>query len=66
MRAQFRFETFNTFNHPNFYAPNAGSTAWQGCDPNASSAAEAASGRLHNLPGKKRAMGREILLVNET
>ena len=21
MRAQFRFETFNTFNHPNFYAP---------------------------------------------
>jgi hypothetical protein len=21
MRAQFRFETFNSFNHPNFYAP---------------------------------------------
>ena len=21
MRAQFRFETFNTFNHPQFYAP---------------------------------------------
>jgi len=24
MRAQFRFETFNTFNHPNFYAPGPG------------------------------------------
>jgi hypothetical protein len=35
MRAQFRFETFNTFNHPNFYAPGAGSTSYSGCDPNA-------------------------------
>ena len=34
MRVQFRFETFNTFNHPNFYAPEAGATAYQGCDPN--------------------------------
>lgn len=34
MRIQFRFETFNTFNHPNFYAPEAGATAYQGCDPN--------------------------------
>jgi len=24
MRAQFRFETFNSFNHPNFYAPGPG------------------------------------------
>jgi hypothetical protein len=34
MRIQFRFETFNTFNHPNFYAPEAGATVYQGCDPN--------------------------------
>jgi hypothetical protein len=34
MRAQFRFETFNTFNHPNFYAPGAGQTGYAGCDPN--------------------------------
>jgi hypothetical protein len=24
MRAQFRLETFNSFNHPNFYAPGPG------------------------------------------
>ena len=46
MRAQFRFETFNTFNHPNFYAPNAGSTAWQGCDPNASSSCGSSFGQV--------------------
>ena len=46
MRAQFRFETFNTFNHPNFYAPNAGSTAWQGCDPNASSTCGSSFGQV--------------------
>ncbi len=46
MRAQFRFETFNTFNHPNFYAPNAGSTAWQGCDPNASSSCGSSFGQI--------------------
>ncbi len=34
MRVQFRFETFNTFNHPNFYAPEAGAVDYQGCDPN--------------------------------
>jgi hypothetical protein len=34
MRFQFRFETYNTFNHPNFYAPEAGASVWQGCDPN--------------------------------
>jgi hypothetical protein len=26
MRAQFRFETFNSFNHPNFYTPGPGNT----------------------------------------
>ena len=46
MRAQFRFETFNTFNHPNFYAPNAGATAWQGCDPNASSTCGSSFGQV--------------------
>src|SRR5579863_5941829 len=46
MRAQFRFETFNTFNHPNFYAPSAGSTAWQGCDPNASSTCGSGFGQV--------------------
>ena len=34
MRVQFRFETYNTFNHPNFYAPEAGAVDYQGCDPN--------------------------------
>ncbi len=34
MRAQFRFETFNSFNHPSFYSPGAGASVWQGCDPN--------------------------------
>ncbi|MGA7156175.1 MAG: TonB-dependent receptor [Acidobacteriaceae bacterium] len=33
MRAQFRFETYNTFNHPNFYSPSG--TNYSGCDPNA-------------------------------
>ncbi len=34
MRFQFRFETYNTFNHPNFYTPEAGATDWSGCNPN--------------------------------
>jgi Carboxypeptidase regulatory-like domain/TonB dependent receptor len=33
MRLQFRLETFNTFNHPNFYSPSG--TGYSGCDPNA-------------------------------
>jgi hypothetical protein len=36
MRAQFRFETYNTFNHPNFYSPSG--TGYSGCDPNANPA----------------------------
>jgi len=35
MRVQFRFETYNTFNHPNFYSPSG--TGYSGCDPNAGS-----------------------------
>jgi hypothetical protein len=31
MRAQFRLETYNTFNHPNFYSPSG--TGYGGCDP---------------------------------
>jgi hypothetical protein len=46
MRFQFRFETYNTFNHPNFYAPGAGATAWQGCDPNASSTCGSSFGKI--------------------
>jgi hypothetical protein len=30
-RIQFRLETFNTFNHPNFFTPNG---SYSGCDPN--------------------------------
>ena len=46
MRTQFRFETFNTFNHPNFYAPEAGATAWQGCDPNGGSGCASSFGTI--------------------
>ena len=48
MRAQFRFETYNTFNHPNFYAPGAGQTQYQGCDPNASSSCANSFGQITN------------------
>ena len=53
MRAQFRLETFNTFNHPNFYAPGAGSTSYSGCDPNASSSCSSSFGQITNsFPGR--------------
>lgn len=32
-RIQFRWEMFNTFNHPNFFTPNG---SYSGCDPNSS------------------------------
>jgi hypothetical protein len=37
MRLQFRAELYNTFNHPQFYAPAGGGESYTGCDPNASS-----------------------------
>jgi len=46
MRAQFRFETFNTFNHPNFYSPEAGATHWGGCDPNGGSGCSSTFGTI--------------------
>ncbi len=53
MRAQFRLETFNTFNHPNFYAPGAGATSYSGCDPNASSSCSSGFGQITNsFPGR--------------
>ena len=46
MRVQFRFETFNSFNHPNFYAPNAGASAYGGCDPNGGSGCVSSFGTI--------------------
>ena len=46
MRAQFRFETFNSFNHPNFYAPSAGASAYGGCDPNGGSGCVSSFGTI--------------------
>jgi hypothetical protein len=43
MRAQFRLETFNTFNHPSFYTPNGG---YGGCDPNAGSGCTSGIGQI--------------------
>jgi len=48
MRAQFRFETYNTFNHPSFYAPQFGGTSYTGCDPNASSSCASSFGQITN------------------
>jgi Carboxypeptidase regulatory-like domain/TonB dependent receptor len=44
MRAQFRFETYNTFNHPNFYSPSG--TAYPGCDPNADASCPSGFGKI--------------------
>jgi hypothetical protein len=52
MRAQFRFETFNTFNHPSFYAPEAGSTYYSGCDPNAGGCASSFGQITAAFPGR--------------
>jgi hypothetical protein len=47
MRVQFRFETFNSFNHPNFYAPGVGATQWAGCDPNGGSGCTGGFGQIN-------------------
>ncbi len=47
MRIQFRFETFNTFNHPNLYTPEAGATAGRVATPTAAPVAQAVSEPLH-------------------
>jgi hypothetical protein len=48
MRFQFRLETYNTFNHPSFYAPEAGSTSWGGCDPNGTTGCASSFGTITN------------------
>lgn len=45
MRAQFRLETFNTFNHPSFYTPAGG---YAGCDPNADTSCASNIGQITN------------------
>lgn len=46
MRVQFRLETYNTFNHPNFYSPSG--TGYSGCDPNSSSSCPSNFGQITN------------------
>jgi hypothetical protein len=46
MSFQFRFETYNTFNHPNFYSPSG--TSYSGCDPNATSTCASNFGQITN------------------
>jgi hypothetical protein len=48
MRAQFRAELFNTFNHANFYSPEFGAVTYSGCDPNASSTCGSQLGQITN------------------
>ena len=43
MRLQFRAEMFNTFNHPQFYAPQFGGESYTGCDPNGAGASSCSS-----------------------
>ena len=43
MRFQLRAETYNTFNHPQFYSPN---TNYGGCDPNASTSCSSQFGQI--------------------
>jgi hypothetical protein len=48
MRLQFRAEMFNTFNHPQFYAPENGGASYTGCDPNADSSCQSGLGQITN------------------
>jgi Carboxypeptidase regulatory-like domain len=47
-RLQFRAEMFNTFNHPQFYAPQNGGETYTGCDPNAESSCNSSLGQITN------------------
>jgi len=48
MRLQFRAEMFNTFNHPQFYAPQFGGETYTGCDPNVQASCQSSLGRITN------------------
>ena len=48
MRLQFRAELFNTFNHPQFYAPENGGASYTGCDPNAQASCQSGLGQITN------------------
>jgi hypothetical protein len=52
MRAQFRAELFNTFNHPNFFSPSG--TTYGGCDPNASSSCTGSFGQITGSFGSRQ------------
>jgi hypothetical protein len=47
-RIQFRAEMFNTFNHPQFYAPQNGGETYTGCDPNAETSCASSLGQITN------------------
>jgi hypothetical protein len=47
-RLQFRAEMFNTFNHPQFYAPQFGGESYTGCDPNAQASCSSSLGQITN------------------
>jgi hypothetical protein len=47
-RLQFRAEMFNTFNHPQFYAPQFGGESYTGCDPNAEASCSSSLGQITN------------------
>lgn len=48
MRFQLRGELYNTFNHPQFYAPQGGGESYGGCDPNASATCGSSLGQITN------------------
>jgi hypothetical protein len=55
MRIQFRAETFNSFNHGQFYTPNE---SYSGCDPNASSSCNSSFGQITNaFPSREVQIG---------
>lgn len=48
LHLQFRAEMYNTFNHPQFYAPQSGGETYSGCDPNANAACQSSLGQITN------------------